>query len=138
MTTQLEQAARQALEALEPLVRRAAPWGEIDWLNGRKAITALHAALSDAALERMAENARELGLNYEQPAQDEPKREWVGLTYSERLAVIQEDENRSLLEHCERIEANLKEKNTQQDTACKYCTNGCAACDARRQSNDLS
>ena len=37
---------KQALEALEPLVRRAAPWGEMDWLNGCKAITAIKEALA--------------------------------------------------------------------------------------------
>jgi hypothetical protein len=35
-----------ALEALEPLVRRAAPWGELDWLNGCKAIAAIKEALA--------------------------------------------------------------------------------------------
>ena len=36
-----DKALKQALEALEPLVRRAAPWGELDWLNGCKAVTAI-------------------------------------------------------------------------------------------------
>ena len=36
-----DKALKLALEALEPLVRRAAPWGELDWLNGCKAITAI-------------------------------------------------------------------------------------------------
>ena len=49
-----EATVKLALEALEPLVRRAAPWGELDWLNGCKAITALREALA------------------EQPAQQEP------------------------------------------------------------------
>ena len=40
-----KEAMKLALEALEPLVRRAAPWGELDWLNGCKAITALREAL---------------------------------------------------------------------------------------------
>jgi hypothetical protein len=31
----------------------------------------------------------------------------------------------------------IKEKNTRQDGNCKYCTNGCSACDARRQPNVL-
>ena len=39
------------------------------------------------------------------------KRTWVGLTHEKRVSIIREDENRSLLEHCERIEAELKEKN---------------------------
>jgi hypothetical protein len=49
-----KEAMKLALEALEPLVRRAAPYGELDWLNGCKAITALREALA------------------EQPAQQEP------------------------------------------------------------------
>lgn len=40
-----------ALEALEPLVRRAAPWGELDWLNGCKAITAIKEALAQPEQE---------------------------------------------------------------------------------------
>ena len=44
----------------------------------RKAITALQKALANEALDKMAENARELGLDYE-PAQ----RTWVGLTEEE-------------------------------------------------------
>jgi hypothetical protein len=39
------------------------------------------------------------------------QRTWVGLTHEKRVSIICEDENRSLLEHCERIEAELKEKN---------------------------
>ena len=49
-----KKAMKLALEALEPLVRRAAPYGELDWLNGCKAISALREALA------------------EQPAQQEP------------------------------------------------------------------
>ena len=41
-----DEALKMALEALEPLVRRAAPWGELDWLNGCKAITAIKEALA--------------------------------------------------------------------------------------------
>jgi hypothetical protein len=39
------------------------------------------------------------------------QRTWVGLTHEKRVSIIREDENRSLLEHCERIEAELKERN---------------------------
>jgi predicted RNA binding protein with dsRBD fold (UPF0201 family) len=39
------------------------------------------------------------------------QRTWVGLTHEKRVSIIREDENRSLLEHCERIEAELKKKN---------------------------
>jgi hypothetical protein len=32
----------------------------------------------------------------------------------------------------------IKEKNTEKDGNCKHCTDGCPACDARRQPNVLS
>ena len=64
MTTQLVEAARLALEALETLMLERGSIYD-------KAITALRAALADNALERMADNARELGIQM-QPAQDEP------------------------------------------------------------------
>ena len=47
-----EATVKLALEALEPLVKRAAPWGELDWLNGCKAITALREALASEAKEQ--------------------------------------------------------------------------------------
>ena len=62
MTTQLEQAARQGLEVLESEVVSADKY--------TKTITALRAALTDAALKRMVENERELGIQM-QPAQDD-------------------------------------------------------------------
>ncbi len=40
-----------------------------------------------------------------------PQRTWVELTHEKRVSIICEDENRSLLEHCERIEQVLKEDN---------------------------
>ena len=46
-----KEAMKLALEALEPLVRRAAPWGEMDWLNGCKAITAIKKALAQPEQE---------------------------------------------------------------------------------------
>jgi hypothetical protein len=61
-----KEAMKLALEALEPLVRRAAPWGEQDWLNGCKAIIALREALA------------------EQPAQQEP----VAWVYPEGLDAL--------------------------------------------------
>lgn len=51
---------------------------------------------------------REVGYK-EKPTE---KRAWIGLTHFERVSIIEEDRNRSLLEHCERIEAKLKERNT--------------------------
>jgi hypothetical protein len=61
----------------------------------------------DEALERKAENARELGLDYE------PQRTWVGLTEQEQGAIM-EDLNAygtNLYQFARAIEAKLKEKN---------------------------
>lgn len=62
-----KEAMKQALEALERApantISQAARIGE--------AITALRRALANEALDKMAENAREIGLDYE-PAQQEP------------------------------------------------------------------
>ena len=111
-----KEAMKLALEALEPLVRRAAPWGELDWLNGCKAISALREALAEPdfwegyvpepvkpaqckypkcsypctdlpdcrdaeqpaqqALDKKAENARELGLDYEPVCNKDPQGCW--------------------------------------------------------------
>jgi hypothetical protein len=65
-----DEALRLALEALEN-------WFEFDPENfgevDKKAITAIKAALANEALERKAENARELGLDYEPiEAKDKP------------------------------------------------------------------
>jgi hypothetical protein len=54
-------------------------FGEIDWSNNSQwqsdrakvAITAIKEALANEALEKMAENARELGLDYE------PEQDWI-------------------------------------------------------------
>jgi hypothetical protein len=63
-----DEALRLALKTLE----YAGP----SWIEARQpAITAIKQALANEALDKMAENARELGLDYE-PAQ----RTWVGLT----------------------------------------------------------
>jgi hypothetical protein len=63
-----DEALRLALKTLE----YAGP----SWIEARQpAITAIKEALANEALDKMAENARELGLDYE-PAQ----RTWVGLT----------------------------------------------------------
>ena len=63
-----QEALRLALEALEvattPLAR--------DRQEVLRAQAAIREALADCALERMAENARELGLDYE-PAQQRPQ-----------------------------------------------------------------
>jgi hypothetical protein len=58
-------AVKQALEALEKSLPRLAPYGEQDWLDSCKAITALQSIIAQHALDKKAENARELGLSYE-------------------------------------------------------------------------
>jgi hypothetical protein len=59
----------------------------------------------DEALEKKAENARELGLNYE------PQRTWVGLT-DEDIALIDWESLVTKKDCVKAIEAKLKEKNT--------------------------
>jgi hypothetical protein len=92
-----------------------------------QAITALREALANEALDKMAENARELGLNYE-PAQPQVRtgnclrvgvcaseghkiqaqRTWVGLTDEDD---IDWEEGGNLRDLVKAIEAKLKEKN---------------------------
>jgi hypothetical protein len=69
MNEQQLAAVKQALEALEKSLPRLAPYGEQDWLDSCKAITALQSIIAQHALDKKAENARELGLSYD----DEPK-----------------------------------------------------------------
>jgi hypothetical protein len=59
-----EAVARQALEALENAWLDAS-MGKGDVARHTEAITALRQALADAALDKMADNARELGLSYD-------------------------------------------------------------------------
>ena len=70
---------RQALEALKYLQ------GIVDTERGPKAIAALTAVLADNALNKMAENAREIGLDYEPVAWIE--HEWGGLTDRENAVM---------------------------------------------------
>ena len=84
-----KEALKLALEALESGVttqNSRLDWIEYDSELVEQAITAIKEALANEALEKMAENARELGLDYE----------------------------------------------PEQDGECKYCTDGCPACDARK------
>ena len=83
-----QEALKLALEALEETLRtlddeNAKPGGAISdtiWYSEHETlfdyiaaqITAIREALVDSALERMAENARELGLDYEPAQQQEP------------------------------------------------------------------
>ena len=93
-----EEALKLALEALETLmIERGSIYD--------KAITAIKEALANEALEKMAENARELGLDYE-PAQHP----WVGLT-DEDLEAEFGFIDELLRDTCYRTEAKLKAKN---------------------------
>jgi pyruvate/2-oxoacid:ferredoxin oxidoreductase beta subunit len=93
-----KEALKLALEALE----YAGP----SWIESRQpAITAIKDALANEALDKMAENARELGLDYE-PAQ----RTWVGLTDEEMQSIA--FESADALSAVFVAEAKLKEKNT--------------------------
>ena len=102
-----------------------------------KAIADAEKALAEAekqqALDKMADNARELGLSYEQPApaqepdtdeltiaymsglhEGKKRKPWVGLTDEEVQATVY-DANGGVLTYRDRvraIEAKLKEKNT--------------------------
>ena len=130
-----KEALKLALEALE--VANSCvdgyyiPKGKTHLPEIEQAITAIKEALANEALEKMAENARELGLDYE-PAQepvawidkmviDVPNqlfytapRTWVGLTLDERIELAQDVDwaAGAYCEYAEKIEAKLKEKNT--------------------------
>ncbi len=124
--TDLEKAARMALEALEYYqIAGLATTRVVD------SITALRQALANEALDKMAKNARELGLDYE-PAQQEPvdweavaadqamtiammkaeRKPWVGLTQQDiDIAFDDTQEGGGFDEFARAIEAKLKEKN---------------------------
>ena len=68
-----------------------------------QAITAIKQVLANDALEKKAENAKELGLDYE------PQRTWVGLTKKEFQEAVEGLED---LEDCwVAIEAAIRSKN---------------------------
>jgi hypothetical protein len=64
MNEQQLAAVKQAVEALEKSLPRLAPYGEQDWLDSCKAITALQSIISQDALYKMAEDAVTIGLSY--------------------------------------------------------------------------
>jgi len=121
--TQVE-ALRLALKTLE----YAGP----SWIEARQpAITAIKEALANEALDKMAENARELGLDYE-PEQPkvrtgnclrvgvcaseghkiQAQRTWVGLTDEEVKKIVGLDRYTDLLkEVVQYVEAKLRSKN---------------------------
>lgn len=68
--------------------------------------------IATEALDRMAENARELGLDYE-PVQQEPLTdEQIDRLWSQSLADTEGETYLPLREFARAIEAKLKEKNT--------------------------
>ena len=96
-----KEALKLALEALEDLgMKHYESTGEVLY---KETFTAIKEALANEALEKMAENARELGLDYE-PAQ----RTWVGLTDEE----IEQMGLSNYIKVVGETEAKLKEKNT--------------------------
>ena len=138
MTEQQIAAVKQALEAM---VYFADGYGDpvpaLEKINA--AITALRHILADQALDKMAENARELGLDYEPDYKalwkqmcercdelDKKLAEWVGLTEDELYEIFDAaDDGQSPCGVCgacgkcsrevaiaEAVEAKLKEKNT--------------------------
>jgi len=102
-----KEALKLALEALEDLgMKHYESTGEVLY---KETFTAIKEALANEALEKMAENARELGLDYE-PAQ----RTWVGLTDEEidDLSRTMVKGNKSVNWLCQAIEAKLRSKNS--------------------------
>ena len=106
-----KEALKLALEALEDLgMKHYESTGEVLY---KETFTAIKQAIANEALEKKAENARELGLDYE------PERTWVGLTDEEIKAFDTWHDNReeevgwvNPSEIVAYIEAKLKEKNT--------------------------
>ena len=107
---------KEALKlALEALNTTESDCGSRAWEREQEAITAIKEALANEALEKMAENARELGLDYE-PAQ----RTWVGLTDGEvdKMILLMGfppdwiTENAIVKNIVRNLEAKLKAKNS--------------------------
>ena len=82
-----EAVVRQAMEDFVVIkygLEKSRIWGGVDWTynpmhpvhylplrdKAEAQMESLNQALADAALDKMADNARELGLSYEQPAQE--------------------------------------------------------------------
>ena len=114
-----KEALKLALEALEgvlddaPKVLDASIAGGLyEVVQCRDAITAIKEALANEALEKMAENARELGLDYEPP-----QRTWIGLT-DEEIDIAWRSVDYTVpyaqfrIDVAKAIEVKLEEKNT--------------------------
>ncbi len=95
------EAMKQALAALE---YEASKGNDNAYEKER---VALRKAIANEALNRMAENARELGLDYEPP-----KREWVSLTLDEIWEICKKHDPLQITAYARAIEKALKEKNT--------------------------
>jgi predicted transcriptional regulator len=123
-----DEALRLAWDALEDI---GDEWGFTSQRTvpkRKEAITAIKEALANEALDKMAENARELGLDYE-PEQPKvrtgnclrvgvcaseghkiaPQRTWVGLTDEDISEIVRGTHNTGSFVRA--IEAKLKEKN---------------------------
>ena len=122
-----KEALKLALEAFDSMIGRKPERVE-------QAITAIKEALANEALNKMAENARELGLDYE-PEQPKvrtgdcllvgvcaseghkiaPQRTWVGLTDEEVKKIVGSDRYTDLLKAVvQAVEAKLKDKNARR------------------------
>ena len=85
------EALKLALEALESVKHKIDSYQVNVCDDVDEAITAVREALADSALERMAENARELGLDYEAAQQQEPVAVYVGETWCGSVVRLYED-----------------------------------------------
>ena len=101
--------ALEALEGLEALLLSMGLTHLIVYGDAEKAITSLSQAIANEALDRMAENARELGLDYE-PAQQEPVA-WFELLREARdnckASIVEEGISASRKEYRIDLEARL-------------------------------
>ena len=107
MNEQQTAAVKQALEALYDIEATGVPVGHIDLV-----IDDLRHILTQDALDKKADNARELGLDYE-PVERQPAA-WVGLMEQEIDAICASLGMAQLSpgEVARAIEQRLKEKNT--------------------------
>ena len=117
--TDLRQAAKLALDWFKCYEEKSMSRNNAESL-AQEAIAALKRALANDAMDKMAENARELGLDYgcpncaslmEQNTElDKKLAEWVGLTEDERRELRKRNQQHDALMLA--TEKLLKEKNT--------------------------
>jgi hypothetical protein len=90
MNEQQLAAVKQALEVLESERDKYLEWGDEDGApeDVYEAITALQSIISQDALDKMAENARELGLDYEPAPMQEP---WKPSDTANRIGGLPQD-----------------------------------------------